>query len=316
MTKRSYPAYRTNAYPFSDATKAQTTSAVSRGSNIDGSIQPLPHATISPQEKLTSQPVIAAVKPIATLPALFISHGVPTLATEQSATTNALARLGHNLPKPRAIIIMSAHWLSPKLELSAHPSPATWHDFSGLPSELYHIRYPAAGHPTLAESLAQQLSNRGIACSVNPIRAMDHGVWTPLLHLYPDADVPVIQLSLPQHYDSHACYQLGAVFAALRQQQILLIGSGNITHNLAAMRWHAQSTDATAKAFKVWLLAQLKADIPSALDWQQFAHAQQVHPTAEHLLPLYFALGAGQRVSVVHESMAHHSLGMDIYRFD
>ena len=250
------------------------------------------------------------------LPALFISHGAPTLAIEQSATTSALARMGQNLPKPRAIVIMSAHWQSARLEISSNPQPKTWHDFSGFAPELYDLQYPAAGHPALAETLAQQLSARGITCRVNPLRVSDHGVWTPLLHLYPEADIPIVQISLPRHYDSVACYQLGAQLAQLRDEQILLIGSGNITHNLQALRWQAESIDQTAKDFKVWLLQQLKTDIPSALDWQQYPNYQNVHPSDEHLLPLFFALGAGQRVSVVHQSMAHHSLGMDIYRFD
>ncbi|MGP5519736.1 MULTISPECIES: DODA-type extradiol aromatic ring-opening family dioxygenase [Psychrobacter] len=253
---------------------------------------------------------------MAKLPALFISHGAPTLALEQSATTSALARIGQNLPKPRAIVIMSAHWQSAKLEISSNPQPKTWHDFSGFAPELYEIQYPAAGQPALAESLAHQLTARGITCSVNPVRACDHGVWAPLKHLYPQADVPTVQVSLPQHYDSVACYQLGAQLARLRDEQILLIGSGNITHNLQALRWQADSVDQTAKAFKLWLLQQLKIDIPTALDWQQYPNYQDIHPSDEHLLPLFFALGAGQRVSVVHQSMAHHSLGMDIYRFD
>ena len=250
------------------------------------------------------------------LPALFISHGAPTLAIEQSATTSALARIGQNLPKPRAIIIMSAHWQSAKLEISSNPQPKTWHDFSGFTPELYDLQYPAAGQPALAETLAQQLTARGITCRVNPLRVSDHGVWAPLLHLYPEADIPIVQISLPRHYDSVACYQLGAQLAQLRDEQILLIGSGSITHNLQALRWQAESIDKTARDFKVWLLQQLKTDIPSALDWQQYPNYQNVHPSDEHLLPLFFALGAGQRVSVVHQSMAHHSLGMDIYRFD
>ena len=250
------------------------------------------------------------------LPALFISHGAPTLAIEQSATTSALARMGQNLPKPRAIVIMSAHWQSDKLEISSNPQPKTWHDFSGFAPELYELQYPAAGQPALAETLAHQLTARGITCRVNPLRVSDHGVWAPLLHLYPEADIPIVQISLPRHYDSVACYQLGAQLAQLRDEQILLIGSGNITHNLQALRWQAESIDKTAKDFKVWLLQQLKTDIPSALDWQQYPNYQNVHPSDEHLLPLFFALGAGQRVSVVHQSMAHHSLGMDIYRFD
>lgn len=250
------------------------------------------------------------------LPALFISHGAPTLAIEQSATTSALARIGQNLPKPRAIVIMSAHWQSAKLEISSNPQPKTWHDFSGFSPELYDIQYPAAGQPVLAETLAQQLTARGITCSVNPVRACDHGVWAPLRHLYPDADVPIVQISLPQHYDSIACYQLGAQLAHLRDEQVLVIGSGNITHNLQALRWEADSIDQAATAFKQWLLQQLKIDIPTALDWQQYPEYKDIHPSDEHLLPLFFALGAGQRVSVVHQSMAHHSLGMDIYRFD
>ena len=250
------------------------------------------------------------------LPALFISHGAPTLAIEQSATTSTLARIGQNLPKPRAIVIMSAHWQSAKLEISSNPQPKTWHDFSGFSSELYDIQYPAAGQPALAETLAQQLTARGITCSVNPVRACDHGVWAPLKHLYPEADVPIVQISLPQHYDSIACYQLGAQLAHLRDEQILVISSGNITHNLQALRWEADSIDQAAKTFKQWLLQQLKIDIPAALDWQQYPDYKDIHPSDEHLLPLFFALGTGQRVSVVHQSMAHHSLGMDIYRFD
>lgn len=258
----------------------------------------------------------AVVSNLAKLPALFISHGAPTLAIEQSATTSALARIGQNLPKPRAIIIMSAHWQSPKLEISSNPQPKTWHDFSGFSPELYELQYPAVGQPALAESLAHQLTARGITCSINPMRACDHGVWAPLRHLYPQADVPIVQMSLPQHYDSIACYQLGAQLARLREEQILVIGSGSITHNLQALRWQADSTDQTAKDFKLWLLQHIKADIPTALDWQQYPDYKDIHPSDEHLLPLFFALGAGQRVSVVHQSMAHHSLGMDIYRFD
>lgn len=276
-------------------------------------------------EPYSSTPITGAVAWVDTpvgltnaakLPALFISHGAPTIALEQSATTSALARIGHNLPKPKAIVIMSAHWLSSKLEISSNPKPKTWHDFSGFERELYKIQYPATGHALLAESLAQQLSARGINASVNPLRASDHGVWTPLLHLYPQANIPIVQVSLPQHYDSHACYQLGAQLAHLREQQILVIGSGNITHNLQVMRWQAKSVDKTAEDFKRWLLHQLKVDISAALDWQQYPNYKNVHPSDEHLLPLFFALGAGQRVSVVHQSIAHHSLGMDIYRFD
>lgn len=272
-----------------------------------------------------------------TLPAVFVSHGAPTLATEQSATTNALARMGQNLPKPTAIIILSAHWQSPQLEINSNLNPATWHDFGGFDRTLYEIDYPAKGSQALAETLSDELAgilaeygdvfasdtdkqkedaHTSTKVSTNPLRPFDHGVWVPLLHLYPQADVPVVQLSLPMHFDAHACYKLGAMLSGLRDLQILLIGSGSITHNLSQLRWQADSEDQLAKDFKVWLLRQLKTDVASALDWQTFADYRQVHPSDEHLLPLFFTLGAGQRVSVVHESMMHHSLGMDIYRFD
>ncbi|BBI66504.1 dioxygenase [Psychrobacter sp. KH172YL61] len=233
----------------------------------------------------------SAIMPNASkLPALFISHGAPTLAIEQSATTSALARIGQNLPKPRAIVIMSAHWQSAKLEISSNPQPKTWHDFSGFAPELYDLQYPASGQPALAETLAQQLTARGITCSVNPVRVCDHGVWAPLRHLYPEADVPIVQVSLPQHYDSIACYQLGAQLAHLRDEKILVIGSGNITHNLQALRWDADSIDQAAKSFKQWLLQQLKIDIPTALDWQQYPEYKDIHPSDEHLLPLFFCV--------------------------
>ncbi|WP_296405932.1 class III extradiol ring-cleavage dioxygenase [Psychrobacter sp.] len=259
---------------------------------------------------------IRSIQSLATLPALFISHGAPTLALEKNTTTNALARTGQNLPTPKAIIIMSAHWVTGSLEIASNAQPQTWHDFSGFDEALHRIEYPAKGAPELAESLSTQLNKMGVINSLNPLRPLDHGVWAPLMHLYPKADIPIVQLSLPNYFDAYACYQLGSLFSKLREEQILIIGSGNITHNLGAIKWHADTEDDLAISFRVWLLKHLKTDIPEALEWSKFPEIEKVHPTSEHLLPLFFALGCGQRVSVVHESMAHHSLGMDFYRFD
>lgn len=293
-----------------------THSNTSSNSAFSVPVSVTPLTSFEPVTTQTQKPQVRSKQALATLPALFISHGAPTLALEKSATTNALARTGQNLPKPKAIVIMSAHWVTQTLEIASNPAPQTWHDFSGFSHELNSIEYPASGHPELAESLSDQLNKMGVINSLNPLRPLDHGVWVPLIHLYPEADIPIVQLSLPKHFDAYACYQLGSLFAELRREQILIIGSGSITHNLAALSWNAESEDPTAKAFKVWLLHQLKTDIPAALDWQQFDQVEQVHPSSEHLLPLFFALGCGQRVSVIHESMAHHSLGMDVYRFD
>lgn len=271
---------------------------------------------IPSRSPLTSAEVLDLGQPISTLPALFISHGAPSLALEKNTTTNALNRTGQNLPKPKAIIIMSAHWVTGSLEISSNAQPQTWHDFSGFDKDLHDLNYPAKGYPALAESLSTQLTKQGIMNNLNPLRPLDHGVWVPLMHLYPEADIPVVQLSLPHYFDAYACYQLGSLFYKLREEQILVIGSGNITHNLQAIKWNSKSEDELAKSFKVWLLKQLKTNVPEALEWDKFPNIEKVHPTSEHLLPLFFALGCGQRVSVIHESMAHHSLGMDFYRFD
>ena len=253
---------------------------------------------------------------LSTLPSLFISHGAPTIAIDNNRTTQALNKIGQNLPKPRLIVIMSAHWQSQHLEINANPAPATWHDFNGFPRELYQIDYPAKSEPDVAESLAHQLQHLGIQASVNRLRPFDHGVWTPLMHLYPQADVPIVQISLPYHFDSYACYQLGAMFASLRAEQVLIIGSGSVTHNLQRVKFGSEAVDSPAREFKYWLINQLKTDMPKALDWTSHPLARHNHPTSEHLLPLFFAAGAGTTMSVVHESFAHYSLGMDIYRFD
>lgn len=251
-----------------------------------------------------------------TLPSIFVSHGSPMIALENNATTQAMNKIGQNLPKPRLIIIMSAHWQSQSLEVNGNATPRTWHDFNGFPQALYQVDYPAKGDPELAEHLAHQLQNLGVNVTVNRLRPFDHGVWSPLLHLYPQADVPIVQLSLPYNFDSYACYQLGVMLAPLRHEQVLIMGSGSVTHNLRTVRFNDSEIEPQAHTFKHWMITQLKTDMPTALDWASHELANHNHPTPEHLLPLFFAAGAGSQMSVVHESFAHYSLGMDIYRFD
>lgn len=251
-----------------------------------------------------------------TLPSLFVSHGSPMIAVENNATTQAMNKIGQNLPKPRLIILMSAHWQSHQLEINGNANPKTWHDFGGFDKRLYEIDYPAHGEPMVAEALASQLATHGVSASVNRLRPFDHGVWTPLLHLYPLADVPIVQLSLPLHFDSYTCYQLGALLTPLRAEQVLIMGSGSITHNLRDVQFNSAAIEPDAHAFKLWLAQQIRLDMPKALDWHTHPLAKKAHPTPEHLLPLFFAAGAGAVMSSVHESTAHYSLGMDIYRFD
>lgn len=257
--------------------------------------------------------------PLQTLPGLFISHGSPMLAIHPEQVGPALHRLSFNLPQPQAIVVMSAHWESPDLEVSVATRPQTWHDFRGFPAELYDIRYPAAGAPELAEQILQCCAEQHLPAHANNNRPRDHGVWMPLLHMYPTANIPVVQISLPQRWPATQIYRMGQTLAHLREQQILLIGSGSITHNLAELSWHSQNDDVPywASSFRNRVVHALQhQDYETVLDWQNLPLVQQNHPTLEHLAPLFFAMGTGLRCSVVHSSFSMGALGMDIYRFD
>ncbi|ENX12185.1 hypothetical protein F895_03112 [Acinetobacter sp. CIP 64.2] len=253
-----------------------------------------------------------------TLPGLFISHGSPMLALDPEQVGPALYRLSSNLPKPQAIIVMSAHWESQALEVNTSTRPETWHDFRGFPPELYNIRYPAAGAPKLAEEILALFAEAGIPAHANSTRPRDHGVWMPLLHMYPNADIPVIEISLPLYMSADDIYRIGEVLSPLRARQILLIGSGSITHNLAELSWHADADVPTwASTFRNTVVSKLShQDFDAVLNWPSLPYIERNHPSLEHLAPLFFAMGTGHRFNIVHSSFSMGSLGMDIYRFD
>jgi len=254
-----------------------------------------------------------------TLPGLFISHGSPMLAINPEQVGPALERLRLNLPQPKAIIVMSAHWESNALEVSTGLRPETWHDFRGFPPALYEIRYPAAGQPELAEKILTMFADAGLAAHANSTRPRDHGVWMPLLHMYPNADIPVIEISLPRSASTQMLYQIGQCLAVLREQQILLIGSGSITHNLSELSWDSENSHVPvwASSFRNAVVSKLNHNqFDEVLDYKSLPYIHKNHPSLEHLAPLFFAMGTGSRFSVVHSSFSMGSLGMDIYRFD
>lgn len=254
-----------------------------------------------------------------TLPGLFISHGSPMLAINPEQVGPALHRLGLNLPKPKAIVVMSAHWESNALEISTGLRPMTWHDFRGFPNELYNIQYSAPGEPELAEEILKLLADVGINAHANSTRPRDHGVWMPLLHMYPDADIPVIEVSLPMQLPSNEIYNVGQALAVFREKQILLIGSGSITHNLRELSWKGDSNVVPqwASTFRNYVVNKLTHnDFEAVLEWESIPYFEQNHPTIEHFAPIFFAMGTGDRFSLVHSSFTMGSLGMDIYRFD
>ncbi|MGE8188934.1 DODA-type extradiol aromatic ring-opening family dioxygenase [Pseudomonas sp. NPDC086278] len=252
-------------------------------------------------------------------PSLYISHGSPMLALEPGASGPALAGLAAELPKPKAIVIVSAHWESDELLVNGNPQPETWHDFGGFPKALFDVQYPAPGHPQLAAEVVQLLKADGLPARIDAERPFDHGVWVPLSLMYPQADIPVVQVSLPTRGGPALQSHVGHALASLREHGVLLIGSGSITHNLRELDWHAgpESVEPWAKAFRDWMIEKLAANDEAALhDYRQQApNAVRNHPSDEHLLPLYFARGAGGAFGIVHQGFTLGALGMDIYRF-
>lgn len=249
------------------------------------------------------------------LPSLFISHGSPMLALQPGASGPALKTLAATLPRPAAIVVVSAHWESDELQVSSAAQPQTWHDFRGFPPALYAVSYPAPGAPALASRIADLLQAR-----LDAQRPFDHGTWVPLSLMYPDADIPVVQVSLPSRLGPAMQLQVGQTLAALRAQGVLLIGSGSITHNLGELDWQAgpEVIEPWALTFRDWVVERLQANDQAALlDYRKQApFAARNHPSDEHLLPLFFALGAGDRFGIVHQGFTLGALGMDIYRFD
>jgi 4,5-DOPA dioxygenase extradiol len=252
-------------------------------------------------------------------PSLYISHGSPMLALEPGASGPALARLAAQMPKPRAIVIVSAHWESNELLVGGNPHPDTWHDFGGFPKALFEVQYPAPGDPQLAAEVVELLKAAELPARIDAKRPFDHGVWVPLSLMYPQADIPVVQVSLPTRGGPALQTRVGHALASLREHGVLLIGSGSITHNLRELDWHAgpESVEPWAKSFRDWMIEKLATNDEAALhDYRlQAPNAVRNHPSDEHLLPLYFARGAGGAFSIAHQGFTMGALGMDIYRF-
>lgn len=257
------------------------------------------------------------------MPVLFLSHGAPTVPLEPGETGAAWRLLGNQLPRPSAILAISAHWESHIPTLSRAVQPETIHDFSGFPQELYQIRYPAPGAPQMAEAAAQLLRQAGITVQLDDRHGLDHGAWVPLSMMFPEADIPVAQLSLQPEQDPAWHVALGKALRPLREQGVLIVGSGAITHNLRAVFTHPQGNPAPAwvTEFRDWIAARIReGDIGALVSYRSLApHAVQNHPTDEHLLPLFVALGAATRPGDalhLNKVMTYGLLAMDAWLFD
>jgi 4,5-DOPA dioxygenase extradiol len=246
------------------------------------------------------------------------------LALQDSPARRFLQGLGNSLPRPTAIIVVSAHWETnggPAVSLAAQP--ATIHDFGGFPQALFDIQYHAAGTPEIAERAASLFEAAGIPVGRSAQRGLDHGAWVPLSLMYPDADVPVMQISLVRGAGPAAHEKLGQALAQLRHEGVLVIGSGSLTHNLYEFR--GQAVDAPAphwvSEFEGWMRERLETnDRAALLEYRSRApSAEKNHPSEEHLLPLFVAIGAagaGAKAQLLHSSFEHGVLAMDAYAFN
>ncbi|MEW6689505.1 MAG: class III extradiol ring-cleavage dioxygenase [Pseudomonadota bacterium] len=255
----------------------------------------------------------------APLPVLFLSHGSPMHALEPGAVRAAWQRLARALPRPKALLVASAHWETHLPMLGGGAKPETIHDFYGFPKPLYEIEYPAPGEPALAERALALLKAAGFTAAIDGCRGLDHGAWSPLLHMYPQADVPVAQVSMQTELGPRHHLALGRALAPLAAEGILLIGSGHMTHNLRERRNGPPA--GYVREFQDWVKSRIEQhDLESLADYRSLTpHGARAHPTEEHFLPLFFALGAAPeryRAERVYDTIETGSLAMDAYRFD
>ena len=254
-------------------------------------------------------------------PVFFISHGAPTFAIEPGVLGPQLQAAGQRLSSVKAVLVVSPHWQTRDVQVMTTRQPETVHDFGGFPSALYDLQYPAPGEPTLADAAARLLAAAGFSTGVDARRGLDHGAWVPLRFVYPQADVPMFQVSMPSRLDERSAYALGQALAPLRDEGVLVVGSGSLTHNLYEFRG-AHGADAPyARAFSDWVRDTLqRQDHTSLLQTMALApHAERAHPTPDHLLPLMVAAGAaGADVPVqwLDGGITHGVLSMDSFVFD
>jgi 4,5-DOPA dioxygenase extradiol len=257
------------------------------------------------------------------LPTIFLSHGSPMHALDAGGAGTAWRAIADSLPKPRAVLVASAHWETSLPMLGGAERPETIHDFSGFPPGLYRLHYAAPGSPALAQQVAEVLKAAGHAPSVNGCRGLDHGAWVPLRWMYPEHDVPVVQVSVQPSLGTQHHLRLGEALAPLADDGVLVIGSGHVTHNLRD--WALHRNDAApldyAVQFADWLHGRLvSGDRDAVLDYRARApYATRAHPSEEHFLPLFIAWGAAghaPRVTRVHHAVEGAALSMDAYLFD
>lgn len=257
------------------------------------------------------------------LPSLFLSHGAPTFPLEDVPARHFLESLAEQLPeRPKAILVVSAHWETAEPTVNVVETNDTIHDFYGFAPALYEITYPAPGSKALAERVAELLAKGGLRTLGDPARGLDHGAWVPLQLVYPGADIPVVQLSVPTPRGPAYHLELGKLLAPLREEGVLIVGSGSFTHDLSSFRQYREAITAPEPAwvtsFADWMTEALEQGrTEDLIAYRSKApQAARNHPTEEHLLPLFVAMGAGGPARHLHASATYGILRMDAVAFD
>ena len=251
-------------------------------------------------------------------PVLFISHGAPTFALEPGLLGPQLNALGAQLVNVKAVLVVSPHWQTRDVRVATTQKPETVHDFGGFPAELYPLQYPAKGHPELANAAAKMLTTAGFTTGLDERRGLDHGAWVPLYHLLPGAEVPVFQVSMPATLTTAQAVDMGRALAPLREQGVMVVASGSMTHNLYEIRQPDAKPEAYAQEFSAWVRTAVQANaVKPLINYRAEApHAARAHPTEEHFLPLLVALGAQHEddaVQVLDGGITHGVLSMESY---
>lgn len=250
------------------------------------------------------------------MPALFIGHGSPMNAIAQNAYTQALHRLGRQLPVPKAVLVVSAHWQSDRTLLQASAHPETIHDFYGFPQKLFEVRYPAPGSPETAER-TRALFAPEATVDLTQEWGLDHGAWSVLRHLFPNADIPVFQMSLSTHLTFDGHFERASQLKALRDEGVLILGSGNLVHNLRVLDWQNENLGFDwAAEFDQWVAkALLGRDTKALTRFAGLSEAQvrQAHPTLEHYAPILYTMGVldpADEVQFPYEGLQNGSISM------
>ena len=256
------------------------------------------------------------------LPALYVSHGSPNLAITDTAAHRFLAGLPTMLPRPRAVLVVSAHWCTNVPAIATSERPPMIYDFGGFDRRLYQMVYPAPGAPDVSRRAGDLLRAAGLPVTQDPARGYDHGVWVPLQIMYAQADIPVAQVSMQPHLDARHHHAIGRALAPLRDEGVLIVASGSFTHNLRMIQRDGIDNPPPpwVTSFVEWMHAKLEAgEREAVLDAIDIApNAEANHPYDDHLLPLFVAMGAaadGEPVKRLHASYEYGVLAMDTYQF-